>query len=129
MKLLIFIVLFVLLTTTAHAKSYKWVDNNGTVHFSDRPSTEKAKELKVRDSNITVNTPAPTVPPNGKSGNNLKTKGYPDKSKVKAKTKETKETKKSSRKTTTKSHRVSARSVMTSSVSLAASAPVHAVRT
>lgn len=59
MKQLILIVLLILITTTAAAKIYKWIDENGTVHFSDKAYSEDAKEIKLREPDITVNPSAP----------------------------------------------------------------------
>ena len=42
-----------LFSLTAHAEIYKWTDENGKVHFSDKPVGEKAKalDIKVQKSN------------------------------------------------------------------------------
>lgn len=43
---------------SADAEIYKWVDENGGVHFSDaRPAGKKARELRIKA------TPAPTAAP------------------------------------------------------------------
>ncbi len=70
MKQLILIVLLVLLTTAAQAKIYRWVDANGTIHFSDRAYTSEAKEVKIRGSNLTVNNPTEIVTPQDNQPNN-----------------------------------------------------------
>ena len=54
MKKLLFIVVLVLLSTSVHAKIYKWVDENGSVHFSDKPYSQDAKEVKVQGTGISV---------------------------------------------------------------------------
>ncbi len=41
--LLALLFLFTYPTTCAHAKMYKWVDENGGIHWSDRPPTPEAK--------------------------------------------------------------------------------------
>jgi len=54
MKKLLFISVLVLLSTTANAKIYKWVDENGSVHFSDKPYSQDAKEVNVQGTGISV---------------------------------------------------------------------------
>jgi hypothetical protein len=46
--------LFLVLTFTAHAEIYKWVDKNGTIHFTDKVYTDKAKEVKIQGTGINV---------------------------------------------------------------------------
>jgi len=45
--------MLVLFSLTANAEIYKWTDENGKVHFSDKPVGEKAKalDIKVQKSN------------------------------------------------------------------------------
>ncbi len=44
--------LFILLIITAanpvDAKVFKWVDEEGNIHFSDRPTSNKAKQVKLK---------------------------------------------------------------------------------
>lgn len=54
MKLLSMIIVFALMAATSHAKIYKWVDENGTIHFSDKAYTLDAKEIKVRGTGLEV---------------------------------------------------------------------------
>lgn len=54
MKKLLVITLLVLLPCSAHAKVYKWIDENGSVHFSDKPYSAEAKEVKVQGTGISV---------------------------------------------------------------------------
>ena len=54
MKKLLFISVLVLLSTTANAKIYKWVDENGSIHFSDKPYSQDAKEVNVQGTGISV---------------------------------------------------------------------------
>ena len=54
MKKLLFISVLVLLSTTANANIYKWVDENGSVHFSDKPYSQDAKEVNVQGTGISV---------------------------------------------------------------------------
>ena len=54
MRHLSYIVFFLAIATVSQAKIYKWVDENGSVHFSDKAYAEDAKEIKVRESNITI---------------------------------------------------------------------------
>jgi len=51
---LLFISLMVLLSVSAHAKIYKWIDKNGSVHFSDKPYSAEAKEVQVQGTGISV---------------------------------------------------------------------------
>jgi len=37
-----------LISLTAHAEIYKWTDENGKIHFSDKPVGEKAKTLDIK---------------------------------------------------------------------------------
>jgi len=48
-KLLLLIVL-ILLSFTATAEVYKWVDENGKVHYSDKPINQNSKQLKIQDN-------------------------------------------------------------------------------
>jgi len=54
MNKLLSIVVLVLLTTSVHAKIYKWVDENGSVHFSDKPHSKDAEEVNVQATGISV---------------------------------------------------------------------------
>ena len=54
MKKLLLISILVLLSTTANAKIYKWVDENGSIHFSDKPYSQDAKEVNVQGTGISV---------------------------------------------------------------------------
>jgi hypothetical protein len=54
MKKVFSIIVLVLLATSAHAKIYKWVDENGSVHFSDKPYSRDAEEVKVQGTGISV---------------------------------------------------------------------------
>ena len=54
MKKLLLISVLVLLYATANAKIYKWVDENGSVHFSDKPYSQDAKEVNVQGTGISV---------------------------------------------------------------------------
>jgi hypothetical protein len=54
MKILTIFAAFLLLTTASHSKIYKWIDENGSVHFSDTPYSQDAKEVNIQGSGITV---------------------------------------------------------------------------
>jgi hypothetical protein len=54
MKKLLFISVLVILSATVNAKTYKWVVENGSVHFSDKPYSQDAKEVNVRGTGISV---------------------------------------------------------------------------
>jgi hypothetical protein len=54
MKKLLLISAFILLSTSVNAKIYKWIDENGSVHFSDKPYSQDAKEVKVQGTGISV---------------------------------------------------------------------------
>ena len=54
MKKLLLLSAFILLSTSVNAKIYKWVDENGSVHFSDKPYSQEAKEVKVQGTGISV---------------------------------------------------------------------------
>ena len=41
--------IFFLNADLAHAKVYKWVDENGKVHYSDKPFDEDSKQLNIKD--------------------------------------------------------------------------------
>ena len=45
-------IIFVLFIATAQAKIYRWVDKNGSVHFSDKPYSEDAQEIKINETGI-----------------------------------------------------------------------------
>jgi hypothetical protein len=52
MNKLLSIVVLVLLSTSVHAKIYKWIDENGSVHFSDKSYSQDAKEVKIQETGI-----------------------------------------------------------------------------
>jgi len=54
MKRLLSLAVLVLLATAVNAKIYKWIDENGSVHFSDKPYSQDAKEVKVQGTGISV---------------------------------------------------------------------------
>lgn len=54
MKQLILAALFLMLNSAAHAEIYKWVDANGRIHFSDKPNSKDAEEIKIRGTGITL---------------------------------------------------------------------------
>jgi hypothetical protein len=47
--ILLFLVLFAVVTDL-QAGVYKWTDENGKVHFSDRPVSESSTEVKIRQA-------------------------------------------------------------------------------
>ena len=51
-------ILLAMFATTAQAKIYRWVDQNGSVHFSDKPSAENAREIEIRETGIELEKPA-----------------------------------------------------------------------
>ncbi len=58
--LLIIAVITSLLANTSHAEVYKWVDENGKTHFSDRkPETDNASEVSddLKNVNVTQSEP------------------------------------------------------------------------
>ncbi|WP_157964662.1 DUF4124 domain-containing protein [Algibacillus agarilyticus] len=60
---------FLCLSFTCHAEIYKWVDDNGVVHFSQQKPSQRqnAEEIKVRESNISQ--PVNVVPTVSRSSN------------------------------------------------------------
>lgn len=65
---LVFMILlnFVLMTEQSSAKVYKWVDENGSVHFTDKEpvdSNVKIEELKVKTNSFRSNLKLPDVKP------------------------------------------------------------------
>ena len=52
MRTIALAVLLVLFASTAQAKIYRWVDKNGTVHFSDKPYSENAQEIEINETGI-----------------------------------------------------------------------------
>lgn len=40
--------LLCLLSFSAHTKVYKWTDENGKVHYSDKPIDEKSQQIKMK---------------------------------------------------------------------------------
>lgn len=74
-------ILLVIFVSAAQAKIYRWVDKNGTVHFSDKPYSEEAEEIIVVETGIDLEEapdteeakqPAATEPPAEKSQSTLK---------------------------------------------------------
>lgn len=55
--------LLVLASAQAFAQAYRWVDENGVVHYSDRPSPG-AEQVVLQDANaVRMRTPAPRQRP------------------------------------------------------------------
>jgi hypothetical protein len=46
-KALLSALLFICILPLAHAEIYRWVDKNGKIQFSDRPSNHQAEKVKV----------------------------------------------------------------------------------
>ncbi len=57
MKILIYAILFLAIATTVHAQFFKWVDENGTTHFSDKPHSVNAKAITVKTNGVTYHAP------------------------------------------------------------------------
>lgn len=54
MKSPLLILALLLLTSTAHAEIYRWVDEQGKVHFGDKkPNTHQAEEVNVKINTYT----------------------------------------------------------------------------
>jgi hypothetical protein len=45
-------IILAIFVSAAQAKIYRWVDKNGTVHFSDKPYSEEAEEIIVVETGI-----------------------------------------------------------------------------
>ena len=81
MRTAAFTILLVIFVSAAQAKIYRWVDKNGTVHFSDKPYSEEAEEIIVVETGIDLEEapdaeeakqPATAEPPAEKSQSTLK---------------------------------------------------------
>jgi hypothetical protein len=59
-KVLALVLLLAVTGNVTGAKVYKWVDENGDVHFGDRPADDAAQELEIKIRRPA--TPAPTLP-------------------------------------------------------------------
>jgi hypothetical protein len=61
-KILLFMLFcIIIMPIDVDAKIYKWVDENGTIHFSDKPYSGDAKEVNVKGTGISVSgTSTPT---------------------------------------------------------------------
>jgi hypothetical protein len=75
MKILIFIIaLFIVNTSVAKQKFYKWTDENGNTHYtSEKPENKKTDEIKV-------NTNQPNVPQNVRITEEVESRAPPEKS-------------------------------------------------
>ena len=52
MRTTIFAILLLFFVSAAQAKIYRWVDENGSVHFSDKPYSEEAEEIIIVETGI-----------------------------------------------------------------------------
>jgi len=52
MRTTVLAILLVFFASTVQAKIYRWVDKNGSVHFSDKPYSEKAEEIIILETGI-----------------------------------------------------------------------------
>jgi type IV secretory pathway VirB10-like protein len=59
---------FVAMVLPATAATYKWVDADGNVHYSDQPGPAGVKELKLQTTSKPAPPPAPAAEPAGKAG-------------------------------------------------------------
>jgi hypothetical protein len=50
----------IILVSAAQAKIYRWVDENGSVHFSDKPYSENAQEIIIQGTGIELEEPPDT---------------------------------------------------------------------
>jgi hypothetical protein len=48
-KYILFLLPFFLVETISAAEMYRWVDNNGKVHYTDTPSPLTAKSIQKKD--------------------------------------------------------------------------------
>jgi len=58
-RLLLILIIFA--TNPAQAAVYKWVDEEGKVHFGDRPTSSQAEQIKLKKGPKSPNTPAPAT--------------------------------------------------------------------
>lgn len=49
----------VMLTLPVQAEVYKWVDAQGRVHYGDRPTTNDADKVKIKDQNVSGQSDQP----------------------------------------------------------------------
>lgn len=54
MRKTVFVLLFFMLQINAFAEIYKWTDEDGRVHFSDKPVNKSATEVQLRQQNIST---------------------------------------------------------------------------
>ena len=54
MRFMIVLVFLLFATQNVNAKIYKWVDEKGTIHFSDKPYSEEAEEVNVKRTGIRI---------------------------------------------------------------------------
>ncbi len=66
MKLRTFLIVMLLLPAFALAGTYKWVDKNGNVHYSDTPPPEGAEEVELPKT-TTFDAPDVPVRPRGRA--------------------------------------------------------------
>ena len=59
LKLVALVLLFAITGNAAAAKVYKWVDQDGNVHFGDRPTDSDAQELELKSHQPAVPAPQP----------------------------------------------------------------------
>lgn len=52
MKQIILLALLLVIAVKSHAEIYKWTDENGRTHFSDRPTSKNAEKVNIRGTGI-----------------------------------------------------------------------------
>ncbi len=62
----LFIIFILAVANSVDAKTYKWTDEEGRIHFSDRPSSSKAEQIKLKKQpksslSTTPNTAQPRI--------------------------------------------------------------------
>ena len=62
MKFLFFIFLVIqTLQTASAAPVYKWVDEDGQIHYGSKPKSENAKEIEIKNKYIDTGSSAPAL--------------------------------------------------------------------
>jgi len=56
LKVIVFSVFLGLLSGLSHAEVYRWTDDKGKVHFGDRPTTDNASEVKIKEPKVATPT-------------------------------------------------------------------------
>ena len=50
MRLIIWTLIFLLFISVSHAEIYKWTDENGQIHYGERPNNPNTEKIEIKST-------------------------------------------------------------------------------